>query len=193
MKKVTLLDNTDVLLLRTLSKYPRINQVDLGKKLGLTQPAISLRLRKLKKNGLINDMGPQLDPENLGLKMMKVDMEARNCATLVEKFRGCPAVVNTYAVKENNGMCMMLVGENTQFLNCMVAHHLKKNPDVTNLTSELVTDCMRGFTTCMDVKQKLDLPPCGDGPCNKCTYYLDNGGECVGCPMTKFYKGTAWK
>jgi len=52
---------------------------------------------------------------------------------------------------------------------------------------------LHGFKTCMDAKHKLDLPPCGDGPCSKCEYYIDNGGECVGCPMTKFYKGMAWK
>ena len=193
MKKVTLLDNTDELLLKTLSRHPRINQVQLAKKMDLTQPAISLRLRKLKKMGFINDIGPQLDAKSLGLKMMKVDMQVKNGDGLMEKFRGCPAVVNSYMVEENNGMCMILVGESTQFLNCMVAHHLKKNPDITNVSSELVTDSLHGFKTCMDAKHKLDLPPCGDGACSKCEYYIDNGGECVGCPMTKFYKGTLWK
>ncbi len=192
MKKVTL-DDIDVLLLRTLSKHAKINQVELAKKMHLTQPAISLRLHRLKKMGFMNDVGPQLDAKSIGLEMMKVDMHVKNGSGLIEKFRGCPAVVNSYSVEENNGMCMILVGENTQFLNCMVAHHLQKNPDITDVRSELVTNSLRGFKTCVDTKQKLELPPCGDGPCSKCEYYVDNGGECAGCPMTKFYKGMFWK
>jgi Lrp/AsnC family leucine-responsive transcriptional regulator len=192
MKKVTLLDDVDALLLKTLSRHPRINQVELAKKLDLTQPAISLRLRKLKKMGLINDVGPRLDAKSIGLKMMKVDMQVKNGEVLREKFRSCPAVADNYMV-ENNSMCMILVGENTSFLNCMVAHHLKKNSDITNVSSELIIDSLHGFKTSMDTKHKLDLPPCGDGPCNKCECYIDNGGECVGCPMTKFYKGMAWR
>ena len=193
MRKLTLLDDTDVLLLKTLSRYPSINQVELGKKMSLTQPAISLRLRKLRKMGLIKDVGPQLDADSVGVTLMKVDMQVKNGEGLMEKFRGCPAVVNSYLTKENNGMSMILVGEDKQFLNCMVAHHLRKNPDITAVSSELVTDSLRGFRTCMDIKQRLENPPCGDGPCSRCEYYIDNGGECVGCPMTKFYKGTVWR
>jgi DNA-binding Lrp family transcriptional regulator len=192
MKKLALLDDIDVLLLKALSKHPRINQVELAKKLHRTQPAISMRLNKLKTMGLLNETGPHLDTNALGLDMIKVDMQVKNSDALIDKFRGCPAVVNSYSF-ENNGMCMILVGENKQFLNCMVSQHLRKNPDITNVRSEAVVASLHGFETCIDVNQDLETPPCGDAPCSKCEYYIDNGGTCVGCPMTKFYKGTFWK
>jgi DNA-binding Lrp family transcriptional regulator len=192
MKKVTLLDNTDMLILKTLSKNPRMNQVELGKKMDLTQPAISLRLQKLRKMGILQDVGAQVDVKSVGLKMMKVEMQVRNGDAIMEKFKGCPALVNSYML-ENNGMSMILVGENTEFLNCLQMHHLKKHPDITSVSTEIVADSLRGFSTCMDGKGKLEVPPCGDGPCNQCEYYIENGGPCVGCPMTKFYKGTFWQ
>ncbi|MFQ5920413.1 MAG: Lrp/AsnC family transcriptional regulator [Nitrososphaerales archaeon] len=193
MKKVKMLDDTDRLLLKTLSKYPGMNQVRIAKEIGLTQPAISLRLRKLKRMGLINDLGMLLDATALGLKMTKVDLRVKNQDALTKKFRRCPVVANSYTLEEDNGMCMILAGESEQFLNCMVAHHLRKNPDVINISSKHMVSSAHGFRTNMNFEQKLDAPPCGDDPCDTCEYYIDNGGECPGCPVTKFYKGTFWK
>lgn len=192
MKKVKLLDNTDELLLKTLSRYPRINQLALAKKIGITQPAISLRLRKLKDMGLINDHGSQLDPDSLGLKMIKVDLKVNNGNKLMRKFSNCPVVANSY-LTENNSMSIIFVGENIPFLNCLVNQHIKNNPEVTNVTTQHIIFSLHGCKTSMDADQELDTPPCGDQSCDKCEYYVDNGGECVGCPVTKFYKGTFWK
>lgn len=192
MKKVTMIDDTDRLLLKTISKHPKINQVELAKKIGLTQPAISLRLRKLKKMGLISDMGVLIDAGALGLKMMRVDLEVKDPAAFTEKFRQCPAVINSFMLGRSNGLCMLVAGESPQFMNCMVEHHMKKNPDVINTRTEHLITSLHGLRTPMDSGQKLDAPPCGDPPCIECEYYIDNGGECVGCPMTKFYKGTFW-
>lgn len=193
MKKIPLLDETDAILLRILSKYPRINQTGLAKKMGLSQPAISYRLRKLGEKGLIQDPGLELDLKSVGFKMMKVDMRTEKGSDIIEKFRGCPAVVNSYVTEGKNGLCMIIAGESREFCNCMIAEHLEKHPDISNVKSEVIVESMRGFRTCMDASGKLDVPPCGDHPCPECPFYVENGGVCVGCPMTKFYKGIAWK
>ncbi|MFQ5920549.1 MAG: Lrp/AsnC family transcriptional regulator, partial [Nitrososphaerales archaeon] len=140
-----MLDDTDEMLLKTLSKHPRISQVELAKKVGLTQPAVSLRLRKLERTRVINDPGVAIDASTLGLKMMRVDLQTRESSKLTEKFSRCPAVVDSYALEGNKGMCMILAGESTPFLNCMVMRHLKKNPDVRSVRSERITTSMRGL------------------------------------------------
>ena len=191
MKKIATLDDTDVLILKIASMYPKINQVALAKKIGLTQPAISGRLRRLREMGMLSDEDMRVDSKALGLKMIKIDMQANNGLAMVEKFRGCPIIAESY-VQGDNGLCMIVVGESNQFLNCFVAEHLERNADISNIRTETISASLNGFRTCMDMSKKLDIPPCGDHPCNKCEYYLENGGECVGCPMTKFYKGKMW-
>ncbi|MFQ5940429.1 MAG: Lrp/AsnC family transcriptional regulator [Nitrososphaerales archaeon] len=193
MKRIRLLDDTDFRLLETLCKYPKISQVQLAKKMKLTQPAISLRLRKLKEKGLIRNPGLEIDPKSIGFKMMKVDVQTQEGPAIIEKFRRCPAVVNSYMTDGRNGLSMIIVGESNEFCNCMIAEHLEKHQDISSVRSEIIEESMRGFNTYMDASHKLDSPPCGDHPCPECQFYLENGGECVGCPMTKFYKGAAWK
>jgi DNA-binding Lrp family transcriptional regulator len=191
MKKIPTLDDIDFLILRTLSIYPEINQVELSKKVRLTQPAISGRLRKLQKMGILSSANMRVDPKALGLKMVKIDMHVRDGSMILEKFRRCPLIANSYAY-DNNGLCMIVVGESKQVINCFVSEHLAKNGSISDVRTETVTESLNGFRTNMDVSKKLDAPPCGDHPCNECEYYIDNGGECVGCPMTKFYKGSLW-
>lgn len=193
LKRLQVLDDTDIRLLKTLSKYPKINQIRLAKKMSLTQPAVSLRLRKLIERGVIQDPGFEVDPRSMGFKLMKVDMQTKQGSAIMEKFRRCPAVVNSYVSEGKNGLCMIIAGESREFCDCMIAEHLEKNPDISNVTSEVIVESMRGFKTCMNANQRLEIPPCGDHPCSQCQFYVENGGLCVGCPMTKFYKGTAWK
>ncbi len=193
VKRVIAADDTDRLLLKILSSHPKINQVELAKKVGLTQPAVSLRLRKLKTMGLISDAGVLLDISALGLEVVKVDLEVKHPAEFSEKFRQCPAVINSFVLGRNNGLCMLVAGESSQFVNCMLEKHMRQNPDVVKASSEHLITSLHGLRTQIDADRKLDAPPCGDPPCSECEYYVENGGECVGCPMTKFYRGTFWQ
>ncbi len=191
MKKIETLDDTDIAILKILSIYPKINQVELAEKVHLTQPAISGRLRKLMNKGIMSDATTRVDSETLGLKMMKIDMHVKNGSMMIEKFRRCPIVAESY-VHGDNGMCMIVVGESKQFLNSFAAEHLEKNKNVSDIRTDTIVESLHGFRTSMDVEKKLDMPPCGDHPCIDCEYYIENGGECVGCPMTKYYKGKMW-
>ena len=170
-----------------------MSQVKLAKMMKLTQPAISFRLHRLIEKGVIQDSGLEIDPTSIGFKMMKIEMQTEKGSNIIEKFRGCPALINSYVTEGRNGLCMIIAGESRDFCNCMVAEHLEKHPDISNVRTEVIVESTRGFKTCMDASQKLDTPPCGDHPCSECSFYVENGGLCVGCPMTKFYKGTAWK
>jgi DNA-binding Lrp family transcriptional regulator len=61
------LDSKNIAILEHLSTNPRISFVDLSKKINLTPEAISLRFRKLIKQGNILFMKPRIRHERLGL------------------------------------------------------------------------------------------------------------------------------
>jgi len=66
-KKECNLDKKDKLILRELSKNARIEYVTLSKRLSLTIPAISQRIRNLESSGYINKHSIFLDLSKLGL------------------------------------------------------------------------------------------------------------------------------
>ncbi|MBP1882360.1 Lrp/AsnC family transcriptional regulator [Sinorhizobium mexicanum] len=66
------LDPTDIAILETLQEDARIAISELGRRVGLSQPATSERVRRLEERGLILGYGARIDAAALGLGMMAV-------------------------------------------------------------------------------------------------------------------------
>ncbi|WP_298877912.1 Lrp/AsnC family transcriptional regulator [uncultured Bradyrhizobium sp.] len=67
-----MLDPTDVAIIETLQDDGRISVSELGRKVGLSQPATSERLKRLEERGIIKGYRAVIDPVSVGLNMMAV-------------------------------------------------------------------------------------------------------------------------
>lgn len=67
-----ILDPTDVAIIETLQDDGRISVSELGRKVGLSQPATSERLKRLEERGIIKAYRAVIDPAAVGLHMMAV-------------------------------------------------------------------------------------------------------------------------
>lgn len=67
-----LLDPTDVAMIEALQEDGRISVSELGRKVGLSQPATSERLKRLEERGVIAGYAVRIDPGAIGLNMMAV-------------------------------------------------------------------------------------------------------------------------
>lgn len=61
-----MLDHTDLKILEELSKNSRISMKELGEKIHLSGPAISARVEKLERNGIIEGYTIQINQAELG-------------------------------------------------------------------------------------------------------------------------------
>lgn len=66
------LDPTDIAILEALQENGRIGMSELGRRIGLSQPATSERVKRLEERGVISGYGVRLDAARLGLGMMAV-------------------------------------------------------------------------------------------------------------------------
>lgn len=64
------LDPTDIAILEILQDDGRISVSELGRKVGLSQPATSERLKRLEDRGIVAGYRAVIDPAALGLGMM---------------------------------------------------------------------------------------------------------------------------
>ncbi|MDN4982739.1 Lrp/AsnC family transcriptional regulator [Bradyrhizobium sp. WYCCWR 13022] len=67
-----MLDPTDVAIIETLQDDGRISVSELGRKVGLSQPATSERLKRLEERGIIRAYRAVIEPASVGLNMMAV-------------------------------------------------------------------------------------------------------------------------
>jgi Lrp/AsnC family leucine-responsive transcriptional regulator len=66
------LDEIDLALLRILQTDGRLSGADLGRRVGLSQPAVSARLQRLERSGTITGYRAVVDPTRLGLNIHAV-------------------------------------------------------------------------------------------------------------------------
>lgn len=66
------LDPTDMLIVEIMQEDGRISVSELGRKIGLSQPATSERLKRLEERGVITGYGARINAAALGLGMMAV-------------------------------------------------------------------------------------------------------------------------
>jgi len=66
------LDAKDVAILEALQADGRIALSELGRKIGLSQPAMSERVQRLEDAGIISGYGARIDPQALGLSMAAI-------------------------------------------------------------------------------------------------------------------------
>ena len=66
------LDPTDIAMIEILQDDGRISVSELGRRVGLSQPAASERLKRLEERGIVSGYRAVIDPASVGLGMMAI-------------------------------------------------------------------------------------------------------------------------
>lgn len=92
-------DNFDSRILELLQKDARITMAELGRRVHLSQPAVTERVRKLELGGVITGYHAQVDVSRLGYGIRAIIRVGRaEYARVVKLIEQTPEVVNAYNV-----------------------------------------------------------------------------------------------
>src|SRR5215831_2378998 len=92
----SLLDELNVALLAELAGDARLSLAELGRRVGLSAPAVAERLQRLQETGVVRGYRLELDPRALGYSLgviLRIRPEARHLRTVAERSRESPEVV----------------------------------------------------------------------------------------------------
>ena len=160
------IDEIDKKIASFLFMDPNISQEDISREVGLSQPSVAMRIKKMKKNGVIeNNYG--INPIKLGLSIAKVDLTTNDTTRVLNLMKNCPYFLNGFIVSGRRNMCLFFVGENITTLEAIVDCHLRKLDDVKNIEFNIVIGAAKKLITPirMDFGKK-DFIPCDFS--NKC-------------------------
>lgn len=96
-----LLDATNVGLLAELQADARLSLAELGRRVGLSSPAVAERLRRLEFEGVITGYRTELDPRRLGFGLgvvIRIRPAPRELAQVAELARQTPEVIECVRV-----------------------------------------------------------------------------------------------
>lgn len=180
------IDDTDRKMLHLLSENPEISQAELSQHLKISQPAVSLRMRKLEERGILARLvGTDIKKAQLFLAL--VDLTTNNVQKVLDALENCPLYLNCFLTSGKHNMTCLLIGENIRSIMSCVDSRLRQNLPVDNLEFDLVVTSTRPLIVPVKPNmERREITPCG-ADCSACTFYRDD--RCLGCPASIHYKG----
>ena len=140
------IDETDLRLLTELQADARLSRAELGRRVGLSSPAVGERLRRLQEDGVILGHHTRIDPRALGLTLgviIRIRPAPRELHKVAELARETPEVVE----------CHRITGEDCYFMKAFVR-------DVEHLEEVIDQFAVFGQTT-SSIMQSSPVPPRG--------------------------------
>lgn len=175
------LDEKDLAILSILSRDPEAPQGRIAKELGISQPAVSMRIRRLKDLGLLK-LRAGVDPHRMGLHLAKVDVTATNVSKVLSTFKDCPYFVGGFVTTGRSNLCLLFMAEDVSTLESIVDNHLRTCEGVQDVEFNVVVSIADGFVAPF----RLYAPTGQRQPCGSPTICVDcrafNEGLCRGCP-----------
>jgi Lrp/AsnC family leucine-responsive transcriptional regulator len=117
------MDNTDILILKILQKNARISMKDLGKKVNLTSPAVTERVRKLEDKKIIEGYKAIISPKKLGLIVetyTSVALHPSKINTFKTLVKQEPAIIECHRITGNDSMTIRILAEDTSELEILL-------------------------------------------------------------------------
>ena len=180
------IDEIDKRIVSFLMEDPRISQSEIARRLGISQPAVYARIRRLEEAGVIEHV-VGMNLKETDLYIAKIDMTARDPWKVLSFFENCPMFINGLVTSGRHNLCLFFIGEKLSAIESCINSHIRKNPNVTDVEFNVVIATAKDLVVPIRMWYKRgSRSPCGkicsDEPCYP-------SGKCIGCPATTFYKG----
>jgi Lrp/AsnC family transcriptional regulator, leucine-responsive regulatory protein len=95
------IDAKDLKILEALQTNARVPLSELGRSVGLSQPAVSERVKRLEEAGIIEGYGARINPRALGLGLMalvRLRTSHEHIKTCLKRFSEIPHIVEVHRV-----------------------------------------------------------------------------------------------
>jgi DNA-binding Lrp family transcriptional regulator len=169
-----------------MSENPELSQAEISKKLSISQPAVSARIRKLENEGLLSRV-VGTDIAKAQLYLAKVEITTNQVEGLLKSFENCPLYLNCFLTSGRHNMTCFLMGEDMKSVMSCVDTRFRQNPAIKSLECDLVMNPTKSLIVPVRPQmEKKKQSPCGK-TCGTCTFYTSE--RCLGCPASTYYKG----
>jgi Lrp/AsnC family leucine-responsive transcriptional regulator len=168
------IDEKDSEILRLFQEDPTISQSAIASKIGISQPAVGMRMQKLRKKGVISSV-IGMNFKKVGLFLAKVDVATNDTEKVIKSFDQCPFFLNGLIVSGTDNLCLFMMSPDMTVLEGVINYHLRAHPNVKNVKMDVVIAPVKDFV--------MPVSLCAAKPKNK-TEFKD---KCDKCPNRKVF------
>lgn len=136
MESERALDAVGWKILRELQQNARIPFSELGRRVGLTAPAVAERIKRMEDAGIITGYRVELNTERLGLPLtafIRVMPREGNCARVIELARSIPEVMECHRVTGAECSIVKVAARSVQHLESIIDSLMPAGETVTSI------------------------------------------------------------
>jgi DNA-binding Lrp family transcriptional regulator len=110
-------DHVDKQILFFLQNQARISMTELGKSVGLSQPAVTERVKRMEEKGVIEEYRTVISPEKIGKQTAAYMLfRTRDCHAFLDFVRTSPQVAECHRISGEHNYLLKVVTESTRTL-----------------------------------------------------------------------------
>lgn len=135
------MDELDRKILRLLTQNARITGADIARKVNLSIPAVTERLRKLNRSGMIDKYTVKLNRAALSLNLLafiQVWIDHARSGNAKELIAGMPEVLECHHIAGDCDMLLKVLVKDTAALEELLVNKIKSNKAVTRTSTIIV-------------------------------------------------------
>jgi Lrp/AsnC family leucine-responsive transcriptional regulator len=152
------MDPINYRILELLQRDARTTQAEIAAAVGLTQPSVADRIRKLEASGAILGYVARLDPRQMGNDIRAFVgvriAHPRHHDGFIKRIQQIPEVLECHRVAGLDSYELKVVAKNTEALDHLLSNSLRRIPGVTRTTTTIVLATVKETTA-----MPLPLPP----------------------------------
>ncbi|MCI0569758.1 MAG: Lrp/AsnC family transcriptional regulator [Myxococcaceae bacterium] len=152
------MNTIDYQLVKLLQANGRMTQLELSREVGLSQPAVAERIRKLEARGVITGYAAHVDAARLGKDItafIGVSIEhPKHFEGFAKKVLALPEVQEAHRVAGQDSYLLKVRTANTRTLDALLVETLRTIPGVTRTSTTIVLSSIKE-TTVVHVSPEL--------------------------------------
>ena len=132
------LDNTDWEILRELQEDARLSFAEIGRRVGLSSPAVQERVRRLEDAGIIEGYHAKVNLKQLNMPLMAiirlVNVETHDLKIkIVDILKGLPEVTECYQVTGEDEFVIIIHAQSMEHMSSVKMHFVTYAKVITNM------------------------------------------------------------
>jgi len=163
--KVFKIDELDKNIIEIIQKDPMLTHTEIAKKVNRSQPTIGMRIHKLEKAGVLKFQAG-INVKTMDLLLARVEIQTLKPDETVKLVKSCPYMVNAFRLSGTLNVSILVVSDKLTHLDEIVNHHFRKDPNISEVYMEIITDVTNDFVLPFD----FNFENCG----------LTSTGQCCG-------------
>jgi len=172
------LDDIDRQIISLVQENPSLTHTEIATKIDRSQPTVGMRIKKLEKNGILQ-FQPGINFKKVDLHLATVEVKTKNPEHLMEMARHCPFMLNAFRLSGEHNLFILLASSKLQKLDNIINYHFRNNPDISNVSMEIVIEIAKDFILPIDFDSEDHNPTLEDGCGEKCKYRISQAKDLV--------------